>query len=763
MALKRVKRVLSRLISFWLLSLMITSSIIPTFGAISYGVNLVENSGFELGDAAPEIQDWTRANQDIGDFLKLNDGLAHTEVYECSYFPGMKAGSVSNTLYQIIDTSSIATAIDENAVAYTLEGYFRKGDPADVNNITSAIIRVEQLDKDGNLAVGTDNSKEIACGDSDGVAWQAANLNNIILLPKTRKLKISLVASMSDNTTGQNWADFDDISLTLAEIGPIMTVKGNEMHIEIGDTTPSVTDDTDFGSILASSGTISKTFTVTNEGTHGENVSLTAPVSIAGANASDFTVTAQPSGPLSDGNQTTFTVQFDPSGIGIRSSVVSVMNNTGASTYSFSLQGTGNPDPLAIETSNPASGTINTIYGGHIFTATGGTAPNTYAITAGALPSGLSLASSGALSGTPTAYGSFTFTVTVTDSATPAVTDSHEYTLIIAPEPLAIETSNPASGTINTVYGGHTFTATGGTAPNTYTITAGALPSGLSLASGGTLSGTPTAYGSFTFTVTVTDSATPAVTDSHEYTLIIAPEPLSIETSNPASGAINTVYGGHTFTATGGTAPNTYAITVGALPSGLSLASSGALSGTPTAYGSFTFTVTVTDSATPTVTDSHEYTLIIAPAPLAIETSNPASGTINTVYGGHTFTATGGTAPNTYAITAGALPSGLSLASSGALSGTPTAYGSFTFTVTVTDSATPAVTDSHEYTLIIVPAPLAIETSNPASGAINIVYGGHTFTATGGTAPNTYAITAGALPSGLSLASSGTLSGTPTA
>ncbi|WP_206750047.1 Ig domain-containing protein, partial [Ensifer sp. M14] len=48
--------------------------------------------------------------------------------------------------------------------------------------------------------------------------------------------------------------------------------------------------------------------------------------------------------------------------------------------------------------------------------ASGGTAPYSYAITAGALPAGLTLSPGGAVSGTPTTGGAFSFTVTATDA-----------------------------------------------------------------------------------------------------------------------------------------------------------------------------------------------------------------------------------------------------------------------------------------------------------------------------------------------------------
>ncbi len=432
-------------------------------------------------------------------------------------------------------------------------------------------------------------------------------------------------------------------------------------------------------------------------------------------------------------------------------------------TNSHSYSMTINPAALAIDTTNPSDGTVGTAYAGHTFTATGGTGSKSYAVTAGSLPAGLSLAANGNLTGTPTTAGNATFTVTATDSASTPVTDSHSYSMTINPAALAIDTTNPSAGTVGTAYAGHIFTATGGTGSKTYAVTAGSLPAGLSLAANGNLTGTPTTAGNATFTVTATDSASTPVTDSHSYSMTINPAALAIDTTNPSAGTVGTAYAGHTFTATGGTGAKTYAVTAGTLPAGLSLASNGTLSGTPTASGNATFTVTVTDSASTPVTDSHSYSMTINPAALAIDTTNPSAGTVGTAYAGHIFTATGGTGSKTYAVTAGSLPAGLSLAANGNLTGTPTTAGNATFTVTATDSASTPVTDSHSYSMTINPAALAIDTTNPSAGTVGTAYAGHTFTATGGTGAKTYAVTAGTLPAGLSLASNGTLSGTPTA
>jgi hypothetical protein len=77
----------------------------------------------------------------------------------------------------------------------------------------------------------------------------------------------------------------------------------------------------------------------------------------------------------------------------------------------------GGGSSLTITTTSPLpAGTNGTPYSG-AFTATGGTAPYTFAVTGGSLPPGLTLATDGTLSGTPSLAGNYNFSVTVTDSA----------------------------------------------------------------------------------------------------------------------------------------------------------------------------------------------------------------------------------------------------------------------------------------------------------------------------------------------------------
>ena len=166
-------------------------------------------------------------------------------------------------------------------------------------------------------------------------------------------------------------------------------------------------------------------------------------------------------------------------------------------------------------------------------------------------------------------------------------------------------------------------------------------------------------------------------------------------------GTVGTAYS-RTITANGGTGPYTYAVNVGTLPSGLSLSSGGVISGTPTAAGSFSFTVLATDTSTGcTGRQSYTLTVVCPTITLSPDGANPTvltGGTVGTAYN-QTITASPAAAGYTYAKTSGTLPTGLGLSSAGVLSGTPTVSAIYTFTVTATD--TNGCTGSQAYSVTI--------------------------------------------------------------
>jgi len=139
-------------------------------------------------------------------------------------------------------------------------------------------------------------------------------------------------------------ASVDNISLISSLPTPLMSVKGNSVVIADGDATPSITDNTDFGSVVEA-GTVSKSiiYTIANTGLATLNLTGTAPDYVTISGDADFTISTQPTTPVAASTgTTTFTVVFDPTTTGSRTAVISIANDdVTANPYNFTIQGTG--------------------------------------------------------------------------------------------------------------------------------------------------------------------------------------------------------------------------------------------------------------------------------------------------------------------------------------------------------------------------------------------------------------------------------------
>ncbi|MBX7218649.1 MAG: FG-GAP-like repeat-containing protein [Blastocatellia bacterium] len=258
-------------------------------------------------------------------------------------------------------------------------------------------------------------------------------------------------------------------------------------------------------------------------------------------------------------------------------------------------------------------------------------------------------------------------------------------------------TVNPSSipnGTAGTTYS-QTFTQSGGTGNGVFSVT-GTLPAGLTMSSAGVLSGTPTDVGTFNFTVTGADGN--GCPGSRAYSLTINCQTITLNQTSLTNGIIGQAYS-QFVSQTGGIGGVGFSITAGALPPGITQnPATGQLSGTPTQTGSFSLTITATDSNG--CTGSRAYTLLVC----AVITVNPVTapnGTVGVPYS-QTFSQTGGTGTPSFGFT-GSIPPGLSLSTStGVFSGTPTQAGTFNFTIFVTVGQCLA---SQSYAVTINPGP----------------------------------------------------------
>ncbi len=339
----------------------------------------------------------------------------------------------------------------------------------------------------------------------------------------------------------------------------------------------------------------------------------------------------------------------------------------------------------------------------------------TFAVTAGSLPPGLSLAapsgSSTVITGNPTQAGTFNFTIKATDGGLTS-TLAYQITVTVQgpPDQLLCDPADNGGFLISGVcvlpdavvgvpYQGHLVT--GHKAGGALSVVAGSLPPGLSLPatfgpSGDIVGGTATQQGTSTFTVRgAGDQGQPLY---QAYSIAVDQNvPLAINASGGTDlgGTVGQAFA-QDFFLSGGAGPYTWSVAAGQLPPGLTLQTtagprdaSNELAGTPTTAGTFTFTMRLTDYAGQQATQ--QFSLTVDP-PLQISTTPLATGTVGVPYS-QDLIAHGGAPPYSWFVVnnINELPPGLTLGATppdfnNVLTGTPTQAGTFSFPMQVQDS-----------------------------------------------------------------------------
>ncbi len=179
--------------------------------------------------------------------------------------------------------------------------------------------------------------------------------------------------------------------------------------------------------------------------------------------------------------------------------------------------------PLSILTTSLPADTQGTSYSQSL-SAIGGTAPYSWKIISGTLPSGLTLSSSGTISGAPSSSGTFTFVIEVSDASTPSQSSIEQLNIVVSSSPIIVTTTSLPNAALDTAYSA-VLSASGGTLPYSWSLGGGFLPTGLSLSPSGSIFGVPTISGSFSFTVIVSDSSSPSQSQSAALSLTISATP----------------------------------------------------------------------------------------------------------------------------------------------------------------------------------------------------------------------------------------------
>lgn len=391
----------------------------------------------------------------------------------------------------------------------------------------------------------------------------------------------------------------------------------------------------------------------------------------------------------------------------------------------------------------------------------GGVPPISYGLSRGALPPNLQLnAATGEVSGKVTVPGTYQFSVTIQDSFSPPEIVVVSFTVTVSLPALSVENSLPSQIPVNVPFSG-AVVANGGAPPYTFAITSGSLPPGLTLERDtGKVTGAPSLTGSYGFNVKVTDSA--ANVASLGFAMTVIPQKgrndtiqgataignggfsasISPYIDPPAAGSnpgdsdyykLRAIAGAvvHVETNAKRNNPNTPLDTVMEIVdgNGVRLTTCNQPEGTSTNFTS----VCLNDdlSASPHIQDSKLDLQVNASATTfyvrVLDWRGDArpdmgyflnvSGVIDPVQITTTFlpnaikgfsynqqlSATGGLAPITWSVISGNLPPGLSLTSGGAINGTPTTTGTYSFTVQAADSDNPPQTATGVFTIRVDP------------------------------------------------------------
>ncbi len=488
------------------------------------------------------------------------------------------------------------------------------------------------------------------------------------------------------------------------------------------------------------------------------NTAITS-ITYATTGATGATVTGLPAGVTGSWLANVVTISGTPSASGPFTYTVTLTGGCGVVTTTGTITVTPNntvnrTSPVGTDAQTVC---INTAITSITYATTGATGATVTGLPAGV--TGSWLANVVTISGTPSASGPFTYTVTLTGGCGVVTTAG---TITVTPNNTVTRTSPVGTDAqtvcINTAITNITYATTGATGA---TVTG--LPAGVTgswLANVVTISGTPSASGPFTYTVTLTGGCGVVTTTG---TITVTPNNTVTRTSPVGTDAqtvcINTAIASITYATTGATGA-----TVTGLPAGVTgswLANVVTISGTPSASGPFTYTVTLTGGCGVVTTTG---TITVTPNNTVNRTSPVGTDAqtvcINTAITSITYATTGATGATVTGLPAGV--TGSWLANVVTISGTPSAAGPFTYTVTLTGGCGVVTTTG---TITVTPNNTVNRTSPVGTDAqtvcINTAITSITYATTGATGATVTGLPAGV--TGSWLANVVTISGTPSA
>lgn len=546
--------------------------------------------------------------------------------------------------------ASVAFTAPSNSGGTAITGYNVTVSPADVAPVNGASSPI--------VVTGLTNGQAYTftvTADNVAGTGPASSASNSITPKATQTLTFVNPGAQNFGTTPTFTATSDSgltPTFTSSTTGVCTITTGGAVTFITAGTCTINADQPGNGSYLAAT-QVSRSFTVnavlpgaptigtaTLAGPGEVDVSFTAPASSGGTVITSYTVTANPGGATVTGAGSPIRL----SGLGTGLSYTFTVQATSSAGTGAASAASNAITPVPALTASPVSASLP--YGAPATPVTLAITGTATSVAVGTAPShGVATVSGTTISYQPTAgyAGPDSFTYTASDAY--QTTAAATITVTVASPTVTLDAAAPANGTGGSPYV-HAFAASGGAAPYAFQLVGGALPAGLVLGSDGRITGAPTEAGSFTLSVQVTDSSTGLgpFTAQRQYTLLVAAP--QIVFSLPAlpqathAGAFN-----QTLSVTGGTAPYTYTVVAGSLPQGVSLSTSGVLSGAPSQAGSFAFTLEVRDANGFSGTQAYE--LVVAQAAQAITgfAANPAAP-VFAPNGTFALVATGGASGN---------------------------------------------------------------------------------------------------------------------
>ncbi|AUD00425.1 putative Ig domain-containing protein [Spirosoma pollinicola] len=467
--------------------------------------------------------------------------------------------------------------------------------------------------------------------------------------------------------------------------------------------------------------------------------SISGTVSLTNAVAGTLTITDGTATTTITVSATDTNIPYSLSGFtstGASHTVVATLPGCGSDFTTYTAPASCTVCTVNLTTSTLPNGQVGTAYS-QTLTTTGGTTPYTYAVSTGTLPTGLTLnPTTGVISGTPTAATTSVFTIKVTDAK--SCTDVASLTIVTSSAPACSQnlvvtpgTCNSAtnqysiSGTVsftNAVAG--TLTITDGSKSTTVAVTAGATSVAYSL------TGLTSGSGSHTVTSSLTNCGTDFITYAAPASCTVCT--VNLVTSTLPDGQVGTAYS-RTLVTSGGTTPYTYAVSIGTLPSGLSLnPTTGVISGIPSAAATSAFSIKVTDAKS--CTDVTSLTITTSALPVCSLDLIVTPGTCNSVTNQYSISGTVGLTNSTagnLVITDGAKSTTLTITASTtsvvySLTGLTSGSGSHTVIASLSGCGTDNAAYSAPASCTVAPPAIAVVVGIPTCNSLT-----NNYTATG--------------------------------